>query len=89
MTFSTSGFLWISAHWAPEYFNGGIQLFSKIREDIREWMFTDEQLSPGSLFRVCELSMDGPFYGSSNDTIGGHVQLRRPEISPFWFEVVL
>ncbi len=49
-----------------------------------------------SVIRVCGVSMDASFHGSSNDTIGGRVAdfgsrvpLRRPEISPFWFELVL
>ncbi len=29
------------------------------------------------------------FHDMSNNTIGSRVRLRRPEISPFWFEVVL
>ncbi len=29
------------------------------------------------------VSMDAPFHRGSNDTIGGRVRLRRPEISPF------
>jgi hypothetical protein len=29
------------------------------------------------------------FHGGSYDTIGGRARLQRPEISPFWFEVVL
>jgi hypothetical protein len=34
------------------------------------------------------VSMDAPFHGGSNDTIGGLIILRRPEISPLWFELV-
>jgi hypothetical protein len=35
------------------------------------------------------VSMDVSFHGSSKETIGGRVRLRGPEISPFWFEVIL
>jgi hypothetical protein len=42
-----------------------------------------------SVIRVCGVSMDMSFHGGSNETIGGLVRLRRPGISPFWFEVVL
>ncbi len=38
---------------------------------------------------VCEVSMDVSFHGGSNETISGRVRLWWPEISPFWFEVVL
>jgi hypothetical protein len=31
---------------------------------------------------MCGVFMDATFYGGSNDTIGGHVRHRRPEISP-------
>ncbi len=41
------------------------------------------------VIRVCGVSMDASFHSSSNETIGGCVQLRRLEISSFWFEVVL
>ncbi len=127
---------------------GPFQIFSKIREDILEWMFitglndtgnklftgvndtgdkfvTDFQwsqvslipainLSPvtttpaiylslvtmtpainllpvttTSVIRVCGVSMNTSFHGGSNETIGGRVRLRRPELLPFWFEVVL
>ncbi len=30
-------------------------------------------------------SMVAPFHGDSYDTVGSHVRLCRPEISPFWF----
>jgi hypothetical protein len=33
--------------------------------------------------------MDAPFHGGSNATIGGHVRLRRPKISPFPFNILL
>jgi hypothetical protein len=33
--------------------------------------------------RVCEVSMDASFHGSSNETIGGRVRLRQPEKSLF------
>jgi hypothetical protein len=33
-------------------------------------LFTGEQLAPGSLVTVCEVSMDAPFHVSSNDTLG-------------------
>jgi hypothetical protein len=33
--------------------------------------------------------MDATFHGGSNDIIDGRGRLRRPEISPFRFEVVL
>ncbi len=39
--------------------------------------------------RVCGVSMGASFHGGLKETIGGRVRLRRPEISPFWFEVVL
>jgi hypothetical protein len=42
-----------------------------------------------SVIRVCGVSMDASFHGSSNETIGGRVLLRWLEISLFWFEVVL
>jgi hypothetical protein len=42
-----------------------------------------------SVIRVCGVSMDTSFHGGSNETIGGHVRLRQPELLPFWFEVVL
>jgi hypothetical protein len=35
----------------------------------------------GLLIKICEVSMDAPFHGRSNDIIGGRVRLRRPEIS--------
>jgi hypothetical protein len=41
------------------------------------------------VIRVCGVSMGVSFYGGSKETIGGRVRLRRPEISPFRFEVVL
>ncbi len=31
---------------------------------------------------MCGMPMDATFHGGSNDTIGGRVRLRRPEISP-------
>jgi hypothetical protein len=40
------------------------------------------------LIRVCGVSMNAPVHGSSNDTIGGRVRPRRPEISPVWFGLV-
>ncbi len=40
------------------------------------------------VIRVCGVSMNRSFHGGSNETIGGHVRLRRPELLPFWFEVV-
>ncbi len=42
-----------------------------------------------SVIRVCGVSMDASFHDGSNETIRGCDRLRRPEISPFWFEVVL
>ncbi len=65
-------------------------------------LVTDFQLSPVSLLSTTNLlpvtttpvnwvrgqSMDASFHGGSNETIGGRVRLRRPDISPFWFEVV-
>jgi hypothetical protein len=41
------------------------------------------------VIRVCGVSMEASFHGSSNETIGGRVRLRQPEISLFWFAVVL
>jgi hypothetical protein len=38
---------------------------------------------------VCGMSMNTYFHGGSNETIGGRVRLRRPELLPFWFKVVL
>jgi hypothetical protein len=35
------------------------------------------------------VSMDTSFHGGSNETIGGRVRLRRPELLLFCFEVVL
>ena len=35
------------------------------------------------------MSMNTSFHGGSNETIGGRVRLRRPELLLFWFEVVL
>ncbi len=46
-------------------------------------------LSPGPLITVCEVSMDARFHDGFNDTMGGCVRLRGPEISLFWLEVVL
>jgi hypothetical protein len=43
----------------------------------------------GVVVRVCEMSMDAPAHCGSRDSIGGRVRLRRPEMSPFWLEVVL
>ncbi len=43
----------------------------------------------GFLIRMCGVPMDAPFQGGSNETIGARVRLRQPEISPFWFELVL
>ncbi len=31
---------------------------------------------------MCGVPMDATFHGGSNDTIGGRVRFRRPEISP-------
>ncbi len=42
-----------------------------------------------SVIRVCGVSMNTSFHGGSNETIGGRVRLRRPELLPFWFKVVL
>jgi hypothetical protein len=42
-----------------------------------------------SVIRVCGVSMNTSFHGGSNETIGGRVRLWRPELLPFWFEVVL
>ena len=42
-----------------------------------------------SVIRVCGVSMNTSFHGGSNETIGGCVHLQRPEILPFWYEVVL
>ncbi len=42
-----------------------------------------------SVIRVCGVSMNTSFHGGSNETIGGRVRLRRPELLPFWYEVVL
>ncbi len=39
--------------------------------------------------RVFEECMDAPFHGSSINTVGSRFRLRRPEISPFWFELAL
>jgi hypothetical protein len=50
---------------------------------------SDQFISPGPLIRVCEVSMDALFHDGFNDTMGGWVRLRGPEISPFWLEVVL
>ena len=36
----------------------------------------------GPLIREFEVSMDASFQAGSNDTIGGHVRHRRPDISP-------
>jgi hypothetical protein len=38
---------------------------------------------------VCGVSMDAFFHGGLNETVGGRVRFRRPEILPFWFEVAL
>ncbi len=35
------------------------------------------------------MSMAVPSHCGFNDTVGGCVRLRQPEISPFWSEVVL
>jgi hypothetical protein len=59
---------------------------------------TGEQLSPVTTTTVINLlpvtttlviwafgkSIEASFYGGSNEIIGGHVRLWRPEISPFW-----
>ncbi len=56
---------------------------------------TSDQLAPGPLIRVCEMSLDAPFHISSYDTISsrvnfsGCIRLRRPKILPFWFEIFL
>ncbi len=42
-----------------------------------------------SVIKVCGVSMNTSFHGGSNETIGGRVRLRQPELLPFWFEVVL
>jgi hypothetical protein len=42
-----------------------------------------------SVIRVCGVSMNMSFHGGLNKPIGGRVRLRRPELLPFWFEVVL
>jgi hypothetical protein len=36
----------------------------------------------GALIKMSGVPMDATFHGGSNDTIGGRVRLRRPEISP-------
>jgi hypothetical protein len=41
------------------------------------------------VIRVCGVSMNMSFHGGSNETIGDRVRLRRPELLPFWYEVVL
>jgi hypothetical protein len=33
---------------------------------------------------MCGVFMDATFHGGSNDTIGSHGRLRRPEISPIY-----
>ncbi len=42
-----------------------------------------------SVIRVCGVSMNTSFHGGSNETIGGRVRLRRPELLSLWYEVVL
>ncbi len=42
-----------------------------------------------SVIKVCGVSMNTSFHGGSNETIGGRVQLRRSELLPFWFEIVV
>ncbi len=42
-----------------------------------------------SVIRVCGVSMNTSFHGGWNETIGGRFRLRRPELLPFWYEVVL
>jgi hypothetical protein len=36
------------------------------------------------LIKMCGVFMDATFHGGSNDTIGGRVRHRRPEISPIF-----
>ncbi len=38
--------------------------------------------APGASYQDVRGAMDATFYGGSNDTVGGCVRLRRPEISP-------
>jgi hypothetical protein len=49
-----------------------------------KWRKSREEVS-----RECEVSMDVSFQGSSNETINGRVQLRRPELSLISLKVVL
>ncbi len=38
----------------------------------------------GPMIRICGVPMEATFHGGSNDTIGSHVRLQRPEISLIW-----
>jgi hypothetical protein len=81
----------------------GDKLFTGVNDTGDEFvagvviLVTDFQGSPVSLIpvtttsviRVCGVSMNTSFHGGSNETIGGRVRLRRPELLLFWFEVVL
>jgi hypothetical protein len=53
------------------------------RQEITLFWFWRPQGPQEPLIRVCEVSMDASFHGGSNDTIGGRVRPRRPEILLF------
>jgi hypothetical protein len=38
----------------------------------------------GALIKMCGVPMDATFHGGSNDTIGGRVRHRRPDILPIF-----
>ena len=54
------------------------------------WMYVNKvsAASGASEHIVCGVSIDASLHGGSNDTIGGRVRHRRPEISPVWFGIV-
>jgi len=47
------------------------------------------RLPQGPLIRVCGVSIDAYFQGGFNETIGGRVRHRRPELSLILLKVVL
>jgi hypothetical protein len=55
------------------------------REGASKWCWGPQ----GSLIRVCGVSTDGYFHGGFNETIGGRVRHRRPELSLILLNKVL
>ena len=55
------------------------------REGASKWCWGPQ----GSLIRVCGVSIDAYFHGGFNETIGGRVRHRRPELSLILLNKVL